>query len=277
MASTRKPSIANTPGVAEAPRPTFVPAAKRAAAPSAGILQLVYHLGRLGETWRCGELILGYLNELIRDEDLLADLESAVGPVPEFATKHFASIFDMRLYRILLYAVIRASKPKVAIETGVLHGLTTAFLLRGLEKNGHGKLISIDLPSYPSDGPSNKDGYNAVLPRGKQPGWVVDQARHGRRWDLRLDASTVVLPALGREADDLGFFLHDSDHTFETMWFELDWAWERLVGRGVLVCDNIEASTAFSEFARRVGRDPMVFPAPDSRPHEAPRFALLVK
>jgi predicted O-methyltransferase YrrM len=176
-----------------------------------------------------------------------------------------------------LYAVVRASKPKIAIETGVLHGLTTAFLLRALEKNGHGKLISIDLPSYPVSGPSNKDGYNAVLPVGKDPGWVVSKARHGKRWDLRLQASTDVLPALGSVADELGFFLHDSDHTFETMWFEMDWAWDRLVDGGVLVCDNIEASTAFYEFARRVDRDPLVFPAPDSKVHEAPRFALLTK
>ena len=234
-------------------------------------------MGRLGEALRCGELILGYLNELIQDEALLRDIERAVAPVTSWKTKQFDSLFDMRLYRILLYVVLRATKPKVAIETGVLHGLTTAFLLRALERNGHGRLISVDLPSYPLEGPSNHDGYNAVLPPGKQPGWVVSKQQHAGRWDLKLDASTVILPKLGKEADGLGFFLHDSEHTFQTMWFEMDWAWERLEVGGVLVCDNIEASTAFIEFARRVDRDMMVFPAPDTRTHDAPRFALLVK
>jgi predicted O-methyltransferase YrrM len=249
----------------------------RAAAPSPGILQLTYHLGRLGEAMQCGELLLGFLDELVRDEALLEQIEKAVAPVGSWQTKHFQSVFEMRLYRILLYAVIRATKPEVAIETGVLHGLTTAFLLRALELNGKGRLISVDLPSYPAERPANNDGYNAFLPPGMQPGWVVDKARHGKRWDLRMDASTVVLPALGPDSDGLGFFLHDSDHTFKTMWFELDWAWEHLVDGGVLVCDNIEASTAFQEFARRVDRDAMIFPAPDLRTHEAPRFALIVK
>lgn len=249
----------------------------RAVAPSPGILQITYHLGRLGEALQCGELLLGFLDELVRDEALLDQIEKAVAPVGTWQTKHFLSVFEMRLFRILLYAVIRATKPEVAVETGVLHGLTTAFLLRALELNGKGKLISIDLPSYPAERPANNDGYNAFLPPGMQPGWVVDKARHGERWDLHLDASTVVLPALGAATEGLGFFLHDSDHTFKTMWFELEWAWEHLVDDGVLVCDNIEASTAFQEFARRVDRDAMIFPAPDLHVHEAPRFALIVK
>lgn len=246
-------------------------------APSTGVLQISYHLGRLGEAMRCGELLLGYLDELIQDEDLLAGIEAAVGPVKAFKTKQFRSVFEMRLYRILLYVVLRAVKPQLAIETGVLHGLTTAFLLRALERNEHGRLISIDLPSYPHSGPSNKDGYDQVLPAGKQPGWAVNKLRHAERWDLRLDASTVVLPSLGQSVEGLGFFVHDSEHTFKTMWFELDWAWERLVKGGVLVCDNIEASTAFHEYARRVARDAMTFPAPDLHKHECPRFALIIK
>ena len=250
---------------------------RRDAAPAPGILQASYHLGRLGEAMQCGELLLGFLDELVQDDALLTQIEAAVAPVAGWKTKRFQSVFEMRLYRILLYAVMRATKPTVAIETGVLHGLTTAFLLRAIELNGCGKLISIDLPSYPADGPSNKDGYQAVLPIGKQPGWVVNNAQHGARWDLRLDASTKVLPSLGGDAAGLGFFLHDSDHTFKTMWFELSWAWDHLVEGGVLICDNIEASIAFQEFARRVDRDAMTFPAPDLRVHEGARFALIVK
>ncbi len=260
----------------EAPAKFLGARMQRSIPPDAGVLQIIYHLGRLGEAMRCGELMLGFLTELMNDEALLQEIERAVAPVPTWTTKHFSSVFDMRLYRILLYAILRATKPKVAIETGVLHGLTSAFLLRALERNGDGRLISVDLPSYPVEGPSNQDGYNAVLPHGLQPGWIVAK-RHEKRWDLKLDASTNVLPSLGNQADGLGFFLHDSEHTFQTMWFELDWAWERLEENGVLVCDNIEASTAFVEFARRVDRDTLVFPAPDSRPHYAPRFGLLIK
>jgi hypothetical protein len=241
-----------------------------------GMVQTIYHVGRMGEALQNGELMLGFLNEIIADEALIGEIETAVAPVDSWQTKQFTSVFDFRLYRILLYAIIRATKPKIAIETGVLHGLTSAFMLRAIERNGHGKLISIDLPSYFEDGPSNKDGYNATLPKGKDPGWTIPP-RLLPHWDLRKASSYDELPKIAKTTDEIGFFCHDSDHTFPTMWFELEWGWERLVPGGVLVCDNIEASTAFNEFARRVGRDQMVFPAPDSRTHDAPRFGMLVK
>ncbi len=212
----------------------------------------------------------------MEDRELIRQIEHQVAPVSSWGTKTFNSVFDFRLYRIALYAIIRSIQPKVSIETGVLHGLTSAFLLRAIERNGHGKLISVDYPSYPTDGPSNKDGYNAVLPAGKEPGWTVPPSLH-THWDLRLGMSRDVLANLDGKVDGLGFFCHDSEHTFPTMWFEMNWAWERLVPGGVLICDNAEANTSFVEFSRRVDRFPMLFPAPDSQVHEPPRFGLLQK
>ena len=252
--------------------------ANRSNPPQLGVIQAIYHVGRLAESMRCGEHLLEHLYELIADEEIIATIEASVAPIDSFQTKHFESLFDFRLYRIILYAVMRATKPKLAVETGVLHGLTTIFLLRALERNGVGKLVSIDLPSYPATGPSNRDGYNAVLPHGKQPGWVVPATGSlAARWDLRLGSSRDLLPSLANEIDEIGFFCHDSDHTFSTMWFELEWAWERLAKGGALVCDNIEASLAFQEMSRRVGQTPMMFPAPDSRVHEGPRFGVIFK
>ena len=47
----------------------------------------------------------------------------------------------LRLYRLL-----RELQPRVAVETGVCNGVSTAFLLLALEDNGEGALHSIDLP-----------------------------------------------------------------------------------------------------------------------------------
>ncbi len=277
MAKPRSEAAIGKPaGLAEAATPLDWGTALSLPLLQRGVTQTIFHIGRLGEALRCGELTLGFLNEIIDDRDLIRQIELQVAPVSTWGTKKFDSVFDFRLYRIALYAIIRAIQPKVAIETGVLHGLTSAFLLRALELNGHGKLISIDLPSYPAEGPSNKDGYNAVLPAGKEPGWTVPPSLHGH-WDLRLGTSRDVLADLDGKVDGLGFFCHDSEHTFPTMWFEMNWAWERLVPGGVLICDNAEANTSFVEFARRVDRFPMLFPAPDSRVNEPPRFGLLQK
>lgn len=244
-----------------------------------GIAQNYYQLGRAAQFLGLGDLF-GPADELVRSgsvgDELIAGLENAVCDVPEFETKRFSSIFDFRFYRIFLYSLVRALKPNLAIETGVLHGLTSAFFLEAMERNGHGRLLSVDLPSYPQTGPANRDGVHAVLPAGRPPGWAVPG--HLRpRWDLRLGSSVDVLGGLTDADGGIDLFCHDSDHTYATMWWELTWAWDRLVPGGVLVCDNIDFSQAFFDFAARVGKPFIAFPAPDSRYSERVRFAVLLK
>src|SRR4051812_35288969 len=53
---------------------------------------------------------------------------------------------DLRLNSLVPYFAARALKPGLIIETGVAAGKSSALFLLGLEHNGHGKLVSIDLP-----------------------------------------------------------------------------------------------------------------------------------
>ena len=239
-----------------------------------GGYQCLFHLGRLGEFTGYGERLFRAFAELVEDRELIEAIERSVADIDSWGTKTFESIFDFRLYRILLYALVRARKPALMIETGVLHGMTSAFILRAMAKNGRGRLLSIDLPSTDEEGPSNQDGYIATLPRTQQPGWIVPDGWRDC-WELRLESSYDALPKV--DPSELDIFLHDSEHTFATMAFELDWAWERLRPGGILLCDNIEASNAFHDLARRYGKSSILFPAPDRNEHEAPRFALMLK
>jgi predicted O-methyltransferase YrrM len=241
-----------------------------------GISQTVFHLGRFAEWLRVGELALAPLNELLSDDVLLPEMERSVADLETWMTRRFESVFEFRLFRILLFTAIRLSKPGIVVETGVLHGMTSFFILRALELNGHGRLISIDLPSYHETGPSNRDGYASALPPGKQPGWIVP-AQWRANWDLRLGSTSQILSSASPDFDQIGVFCHDSEHTTETMWLEFGWAWPRLAPGGLLVCDNIEASTAFSDFSRKVGRDAIYFPAPGSGFSSAPRFGVIMK
>jgi hypothetical protein len=45
-------------------------------------------------------------------------------------------------------------------------------------------------------------------------------------------------------------FFHDSDHTFENMFFEFNWAWNVLKVK-ILVADDIDMNPAFSEFCQK--------------------------
>ena len=213
------------------------------------------------------------VRELESDCWLIPSIERAVADVPEFITKHWASPFDLGVFRVVLYALVRTCRPGYAIETGVLHGLTSMYMLAGFEANGAGRLVSIDLPSYFETGPANKDGFTDTLPRGRGSGWVVGPPYAGR-WDLRLGPSTELLPAVFDENGPVGLFLHDSEHTYDTMWAELTAAWDNLGPDGIIVCDNVIENTSFFDLCRKLDRVPFVI---SELPRGQARFALITK
>lgn len=216
------------------------------------------YLKRMEEHVGTGPL-LGYLRELTDSREVLDALEQAVRDVDFFRTKRWESVFGLGLYRIVNYVLVRALRPAVFLETGVLHGLTSSFILAAVVRNGAGRLISIDYPSYFETGPANADGYGDTLPPGKEPGWVIGE-RYRSYWRLVLGKSLDEMPKLFREDPMIDIFLHDSEHTYATMSGEMNLAWERLSTGGVLVCDNINSNDAFPDFCRRVGRAPLLFP-----------------
>jgi predicted O-methyltransferase YrrM len=160
----------------------------------------------------------------------------------------------LRLYRLL-----RELRPAVAVETGVCNGVSTAFLLLALEDNGEGVLHSIDLPEVAGEeyeAGTFWDGKGgAVIPPGKEPGWMVPPGLR-ERWRLVLGRSQDELPPLLERVGEIDFFMHDSEHSYECMSFEFRTAWEALREGGVLIADDVNVNSAWDEFVEEVGREP---------------------
>ncbi|MFN2471648.1 MAG: class I SAM-dependent methyltransferase [Gaiellaceae bacterium] len=170
-----------------------------------------------------------------------------------------------------LYGLLRDLSPGVAVETGVCNGVSTAFLLLALERNGAGELHSVDLPEIageeyaPGTFWDGKGG--AVIPAGKEPGWMVPE--HLRdRWQLTLGRSQDVLPPLLERIGPIDFFMHDSEHSYECMSFEFHTAWTPLREGGALAADDVTLNPAWDEFVREVGREPRAI---------GPKLSLVVK
>lgn len=157
---------------------------------------------------------------------------------------HFAPLY------LILYATVREFKPRLVIETGVASGFSSYFILKALEDNQYGSLISIDLPNY-----SNQSGYvnySGVLERVYTPpshgiGWVVPNKLRNR-WKLIIGNSVEELSALGVQAD---IFLHDSDHSYEVMSYEFNWAYEN--GARLILSDDIGRNKAWLQFVSSKG------------------------
>jgi predicted O-methyltransferase YrrM len=170
-----------------------------------------------------------------------------------------------------LYAVLRKLRPRVAVETGVCNGVSTAFLLLALHANGTGELHSLDLPEIAGEDYEpgmfwdGKGG--AVVPAGKEPGWMVPE-RLRSRWHLTLGRSQDELSALLERVGTIDFFMHDSEHSEACMRFEFETAWAALREGGVLAADDVTANAAFADFAARERREPVEL---------GPKLALIVK
>ncbi len=61
------------------------------------------------------------------------------------------------------------------------------------------------------------------------------------------------LPRLLQKLGVIDFFIHDSEHSYECMMFEMTAAAERLRPRGLLIVDDSSWNPAYAEFVRERG------------------------
>jgi predicted O-methyltransferase YrrM len=154
----------------------------------------------------------------------------------EFEIK--AKNYNLSEYHKALYIMARILKPKTIIETGVFEGHSSLAFLLALEENNEGSLYSIDLPS-------------SSLPSGKEPGWIVP-VKLRKRWDLRLGKSMDLLPSMLEELKEVDVFLHDSEHSYENMYWEYKTAWPCIRKDGLILSHDVSQNAAFRDFAKSV-------------------------
>jgi predicted O-methyltransferase YrrM len=161
---------------------------------------------------------------------------------------------------VYLYAVLRQLQPEIAVETGVANGFSTAFSLLALEHNGAGHLHSVDLPREVGrdyeEGTFYEGEGRAGIPAGAEPGWLIP-AELKRRWTLIPGRTQDELAPLLERLGTIDSFMHDSEHSFECMWFEFNEAWPHLREGGVLLSDDVNSTEAFPRFAREQARTPV--------------------
>jgi predicted O-methyltransferase YrrM len=154
---------------------------------------------------------------------------------------------------IFLYWLVRQAKPRMIVQTGVCNGLSAAFMMLALVKNGsEGRLRVIDLPPVfnPDDPAWTVAGtvYGVVIPEGKTSGWLVPDAYRDRLEVWSGDAKDL-LPRMVDKVDSIDFFFHDSDHTYDHMMFEFRQVKRKLTKGGLLVSDDVSWNASVWDFA----------------------------
>ncbi|MCX6902778.1 MAG: class I SAM-dependent methyltransferase [Verrucomicrobia bacterium] len=141
--------------------------------------------------------------------------------------------------RLGWYALVRATKPRVVVETGVDRGLGTVVIAAALKRNAEegcpGMVYATDI--IPECGHLIAEPYKPYC-------------------RILLGDSVASLKQIKETVD---IFLHDSDHRPEYEWSEF-LAIEPRLHRGTLVLsDNSQQSPKLQEFSQRIGRSFLFF------------------
>ena len=177
-----------------------------------------------------------YMRELEQDTQLRALLRERTLASPD---RHNCDVEPRYGRRVGWYALLRATKPRVVVETGVDRGLGTAVLAAALRRNEQegfpGLVYATDI--LPACGHLLADPYKA----------------HAR---ILLGDSVELLKKF---PDQVDVFLHDSDHRPEYEWAEFLAIEPRLHPGSIVMSDNSQQSPKMREFAERTGKSFLYF------------------
>jgi predicted O-methyltransferase YrrM len=179
-------------------------------------------------------------------EQYVSELEGKYGG-------HYVPGWVMLDDALFLYWLVRQAKPRMIVQTGVCNGLSAAFMMLALVKNGpEGRLRAIDLPPVfdPADPAWTVAGtvYGVIVPEGKTSGWLIPDA-YRERFEVWNGDAKDLLPKLVDSVDSIDFFFHDSDHTYDHMMFEFHEAKRKLAKGGLLVSDDVSWNTSLWDLA----------------------------
>lgn len=186
----------------------------------------------LGVAWPCPEA-----ESLTATLEDVSDRLALHGITPGRCTYGNYSDADTSLCKAI-WCAIRHVRPKVVIETGVAHGVSSQVALEALATNKYGRLWSIDL-RHPFHADLHSQTGIAVAER-RRAGWGYVQGRSRQR-----------LPHLIAEVGRVDLFIHDSLHTARNTLFEMDEAAAAMFSGGLMLIDDIFEHDGFKKFAAR--------------------------
>ena len=187
----------------------------------------------------CGhpeEEIEKYFRELETDEDLRRSLvERALASLD----RHNSDLEPRYGRRLGWYALMRATKPRVVVETGVDRGLGTVVIAAALRRNA-------------------KEGAPGMLYATD----IITTCGHLMSDDYRQFAKILIgdsVESLKKFDQPVDIFLHDSDHRAEYEWAEFLAIEPKLHTDSIVMSDNSQQTAKLLEFSKRAGRSFLYF------------------
>ena len=173
--------------------------------------------------------LAGYLAETHTDPELTSELAERTRRRPDMKRDIGFGL------RVVWYALARALKPRLVVETGIKHGLGSLILLAALRRNAEegtpGRLISFDLDPY--------------------SGWVVPERLRGDWQPVFASTFDVLDPTL--EDLEVDLFICDTPPDEDIESFEVGVALRHAAARMVLVAGSGDRTAALRRLSEEAG------------------------
>lgn len=181
-------------------------------------------------------VVENYSRELQNDEELRQLLRARTLASPD---RHNCDVEPRYGRRLGWYALVRATKPRVVVETGVDRGLGTAVIAAALRRNAAegypGIVHATDI--VPECGHLLAEPYKSFCRV-----WIGDSVETLKKFKEPVD-----------------IFLHDSDHRPEYEWAEFLAITSCLHPSSLVLSDNSQQTSKLFEFAQTQGKSFLYF------------------
>jgi predicted O-methyltransferase YrrM len=182
------------------------------------------------------DTVSGYLREIESDQQL----KDHVVTLNRQHKERYVADAEARFGRRMgWYAMIRATKPRVVVETGVDKGLGSvviaAALMRNVAEGNPGRLVALDI--------------------NPNAGYLLSQP-YSQVGEIVYGDSLASIASLQEKVD---FFIHDSDHSAEHEHNELNAISPKLSANALILSDNADCTDELLKFARRTQRQFLFF------------------
>ncbi|MCL3838276.1 class I SAM-dependent methyltransferase [Aeromicrobium duanguangcaii] len=178
----------------------------------------------------------GYIAEIEGDAQLRRHAQARARSGPQSGLSDLSIRYGRR---VGWYAMVRATRPNVVVETGTDKGLGTLVLAAAVRRNGVGRVVTVDVDTAA--------GHLIAEPYGE----FIDQ---------RIGDSLDLLTGFGEPVD---LFLHDSLHTPEHEAAEFAAVAPLLSPDALVLSDNAHVTSELASWAEATGRRFLFF---DERP-----------
>ncbi len=172
--------------------------------------------------------VMSYVKEF---RELAEDSHYTLAEVGEYRAPYALNFGVSAVQMETLFVVVRMAKPETVLETGVANGLSSTAILSALDRNGAGRLYSVD-PG---------EGLGCLIPERLRSRWVL----------INQASPEALFHFTGQGKVDL--FHHDSLHLYRQMRTEFEAAARLGSDRLVVMSDDVLANDAFHDFCSSRG------------------------